>query len=83
VAGDKSAPALWGVKAANVEVKQVDLPESMLRAMTTQAEMECEKRPKIIHAEGEYSAAQRLVDAASLLAEQPSQRSAPVSADTD
>jgi hypothetical protein len=71
VAGDKSAPALWGVKVANVEVKQVDLPESMLRAMAKQAEMECEKRSKIIHAEGEYSAAQRLVDAASLLAEQP------------
>jgi hypothetical protein len=71
VAGDKSAPALWGVKVANVEVKQVDLPESMLRAMAKQAEMECEKRSKIIQAEGEYSAAQRLVDAASLLAEQP------------
>jgi regulator of protease activity HflC (stomatin/prohibitin superfamily) len=43
----------------------------MLRAMAKQAEMECEKRSKIIQAEGEYSAAQRLVDAASLLAEQP------------
>jgi hypothetical protein len=73
VAGDKSAPALWGVKVANVEVKQVDLPESMLRAMAKQAEMEREKRSKIIHAEGEYSAAQRLVDAASLLALSPCQ----------
>jgi regulator of protease activity HflC (stomatin/prohibitin superfamily) len=61
----------WGVKVANVEVKQVDLPESMLRAMAKQAEAEREKRSKIIHAEGEFSAAQRLVDAARLLAEEP------------
>jgi regulator of protease activity HflC (stomatin/prohibitin superfamily) len=61
----------WGVKVGNVEVKQVDLPESMLRAMAKQAEAEREKRSKIIHAEGEFSAAQRLVDAARLLAEQP------------
>jgi len=63
--------APWGVKVANVEVKQVDLPESMLRAMAKQAEAEREKRSKIIHAEGEFSAAQRLVDAARLLAEEP------------
>jgi len=63
--------APWGVKVVNVEVKQVDLPESMLRAMAKQAEAEREKRSKIIHAEGEYSAAQRLVDAARLLAEAP------------
>ncbi len=63
--------APWGVKVVNVEVKQVDLPESMLRAMAKQAEAEREKRSKIIHAEGEFSAAQRLVDAACLLAEQP------------
>jgi len=56
--------APWGVKVANVEVKQVDMPESMLRAMAKQAEAEREKRSKIIHAEGEFSAAQRLVDAA-------------------
>jgi regulator of protease activity HflC (stomatin/prohibitin superfamily) len=61
----------WGVKVGNVEVKQVDLPKSMLRAMAKQAEAEREKRSKIIHAEGEFSAAQRLVDAARLLAEQP------------
>ena len=61
----------WGVKVANVEVKQVDLPETMLRAMAKQAEAEREKRSKIIHAEGEFSAAQRLVDAARLLAEEP------------
>jgi len=63
--------APWGVKVLNVEVKQVDLPESMLRAMAKQAEAEREKRSKIIHAEGEYSAAQRLVDAARLLAQEP------------
>jgi regulator of protease activity HflC (stomatin/prohibitin superfamily) len=63
--------APWGVKVVNVEVKQVDLPESMLRAMAKQAEAEREKRSKIIHAEGEFSAAQRLVDAAHLLATEP------------
>jgi len=61
----------WGVKVVNVEVKQVDMPESMLRAMAKQAEAEREKRSKIIHAEGEFSAAQRLVDAAHLLATEP------------
>jgi regulator of protease activity HflC (stomatin/prohibitin superfamily) len=61
----------WGVKVVNVEVKQVDMPEQMLRAMAKQAEAEREKRSKIIHAEGEFSAAQRLVDAATLLASQP------------
>ena len=63
--------APWGVKVANVEVKQVDMPESMLRAMAKQAEAEREKRSKIIHAEGEFSAAQRLVDASKLLATEP------------
>ena len=52
--------APWGVRVVNVEAKQVDLPESMLRAMAKQAEAEREKRSKIIHAEGEFSAAQRL-----------------------
>ncbi len=59
------------MKVVSVEVKQVDLPESMLRAMAKQAEAEREKRAKVIHAEGEFSAAQRLVDAAALLATQP------------
>ncbi len=63
--------ASWGVKIVNVEVKQVDLPESMLRAMAKQAEAEREKRSKIIHAEGEFSAAQRLADAAKVLASEP------------
>ena len=61
----------FGVKVISVEVKQVDLPETMLRAMAKQAEAEREKRSKIIHAEGEFSAAQRLVDAAALLATEP------------
>src|SRR5947199_8430823 len=61
----------WGVKVVNVEVKQVDMPESMLRAMAKQAEAEREKRSKIIHAEGEFAAAQRLTDAARVLADQP------------
>jgi len=61
----------WGVKVVSVEVKQVDLPESMLRAMAKQAEAEREKRSKIINAEGEFGAAQRLVEAANLLAQQP------------
>jgi regulator of protease activity HflC (stomatin/prohibitin superfamily) len=61
----------FGVKVISMEVKQVDLPEQMQRAMAKQAEAERERRSKIIHAEGEYSAAQRLVDAAKLLAEQP------------
>src|ERR1700678_2614742 len=61
----------WGVKVTNVEVKQVDMPESMLRAMAKQAEAEREKRSKIIHAEGEFSAAQRLVGGAGLLATEP------------
>lgn len=63
--------APWGVKVANVEVKQVDLPETMQRAMAKQAEAEREKRSKIIHAEGEFAAAQRLVEAASLLSTAP------------
>jgi len=61
----------FGVKVVSVEVKQVDLPEQMQRAMAKQAEAERERRSKIIHAEGEFSAAQKLVDAAQLLATQP------------
>jgi regulator of protease activity HflC (stomatin/prohibitin superfamily) len=61
----------FGVKVVSVEVKQVDLPEQMQRAMAKQAEAEREKRAKIIHAEGEFNAAQKLVDAAALLATQP------------
>jgi regulator of protease activity HflC (stomatin/prohibitin superfamily) len=61
----------FGVKVISVEVKQVDLPEQMQRAMAKQAEAEREKRSKIIHAEGEFNAAQKLVDAATLMATQP------------
>ncbi|MGA7523911.1 MAG: slipin family protein [Acidobacteriaceae bacterium] len=61
----------WGVKVVSVEVKQVDLPDTMLRAMARQAEAEREKRSKIINAEGEFMAAQKLVEAADLLARQP------------
>ena len=61
----------FGVKVISVEVKQVDLPEQMLRAMAKQAEAEREKRSKIIHAEGEFNAAQKLVDASTLMATQP------------
>ncbi len=61
----------WGVKVALVEVKQVDLPESMQRAMARQAEAEREKRAKVIHAEGEFLASQRLADAAAVIQQQP------------
>lgn len=61
----------FGVKVISMEVKQVDLPEQMQRAMAKQAEAEREKRSKIIHAEGEFNAAQKLVDAAALLATEP------------
>ena len=61
----------WGVKVSNVEVKQVDLPESMLRAMAKQAEAEREKRAKLIHAEGEFAASKRLAEAAHVMATEP------------
>ena len=61
----------WGVKVALVEVKYVDLPQEMQRAMARQAEAEREKRAKIIHAEGEFQAAQRLAEAAEVLQSQP------------
>src|SRR5437879_594507 len=62
----------WGIKVANVEIKDVDLDESMIRAMAKQAEAERTRRAKIIHAEGESQAAQMLVQAAQSLARQPS-----------
>jgi regulator of protease activity HflC (stomatin/prohibitin superfamily) len=61
----------WGVKVTMVEVKQVDLPEQMIRAIARQAEAERERRAKIIHAEGEYSASKTLAAAASELQRQP------------
>ena len=62
----------WGIKVSNVEIKDVDLDESMIRAMAKQAEAERTRRAKIIHAEGEAQAAQQLVEAAQSLARQPS-----------
>lgn len=62
----------WGVKVSNVEVKQIDLPQEMQRAMAKQAEAERERRSKVIAAEGEFQASQRLADAANILAGQPS-----------
>jgi regulator of protease activity HflC (stomatin/prohibitin superfamily) len=63
--------APFGVKVIAVEVKQVDMPESMLRAMAKQAEAEREAKAKIIHAAGEFNAAAKLVEAAELMATQP------------
>jgi regulator of protease activity HflC (stomatin/prohibitin superfamily) len=62
----------WGVKVTNVEVKQIDLPQEMQRAMARQAEAERERRSKVISAEGEFQASQRLADAAQILSNQPS-----------
>ncbi len=61
----------WGVKVANVEIKQVDINESMIRAIAKQAEAERIRRAKVIDAEGEFQAAQRLADAGAIFAERP------------
>jgi regulator of protease activity HflC (stomatin/prohibitin superfamily) len=61
----------WGVKVSNVAVKQVDLPDQMIRAIARQAEAERERRAKIIHAEGEAEAAANLEKAAEMMARQP------------
>ena len=61
----------WGIKVTNVEVKQIDLPDEMKRAMAKQAEAERERRAKVIHAEGEFQAAAKLVEAADLMAPNP------------
>ena len=66
------ATEAWGIKVSNVEIKDVDLDETMVRAMAKQAEAERTRRAKIIHAEGESQAAQMLVQAAESLARQPS-----------
>lgn len=62
----------WGIKVSNVEVKQIDLPQEMQRAMAKQAEAERERRSKVIAAEGEFQASQRLADAAHILSDEPS-----------
>ncbi len=61
----------WGIKVSAVEVKNVDLPTEMLRAIAKQAEAERERRAKIIHAEGEFQAAQKLADAAKIIQSEP------------
>ncbi len=61
----------WGIKVRNVEIKHVDLDESMIRAIARQAEAERERRAKVIHAEGEMQASQKLLEAAQVLAKQP------------
>jgi regulator of protease activity HflC (stomatin/prohibitin superfamily) len=61
----------WGIKVSNVELKRIDLDESMVRAIARQAEAERERRAKIINSEGEQQAAQKLVEAARMLAEVP------------
>jgi regulator of protease activity HflC (stomatin/prohibitin superfamily) len=61
----------WGIKVVQVAVKHIDLPEEMRRAMARQAEAERERRAKVIAAEGEYQAAQRLAEASSIMAKEP------------
>jgi regulator of protease activity HflC (stomatin/prohibitin superfamily) len=61
----------WGIKVVLVEVKDIDLPPDMQRAMAKQAEAERERRAKVIHAEGEFQASQKLADAAEIIARQP------------
>ncbi|NLN31314.1 MAG: slipin family protein [Bacteroidales bacterium] len=61
----------WGIKVSNVEVKHIDLPQEMQRAMAKQAEAERERRAKVIHAEGEFQASTRLADAAEIISANP------------
>ncbi|HSQ80173.1 MAG TPA: slipin family protein [Casimicrobiaceae bacterium] len=61
----------WGIKVSNVEIKHVDINETMIRAIARQAEAERERRAKVIHAEGELQAAQKLFEAAKVLAQEP------------
>lgn len=61
----------WGIKVSNVEIKHVDIDESMIRAIARQAEAERERRAKVIHAEGEFQAAEKLLQAAQIISRQP------------
>jgi regulator of protease activity HflC (stomatin/prohibitin superfamily) len=61
----------WGIKVSNVEVKNVDLPQEMQRAIARQAEAERERRAKVISAEGEFQASTRLADASEILSKNP------------
>ncbi len=67
---DKHTDA-WGIKVANVEIKHVDIDESMIRAIAKQAEAERERRAKVIHAQGEFQAAENLLQAAEILSKNP------------
>jgi regulator of protease activity HflC (stomatin/prohibitin superfamily) len=62
----------WGIKVVLVELKDIDLPQQMQRAIAKQAEAERERRAKVIHADGEFQASQKLADAAQVIAKQPS-----------
>ena len=73
----------WGIKVANVEIKHVDLDESMVRAIARQAEAERERRAKVIHAEGELQAAEKLVQAAADPRSQPRRDAAALPADAE
>jgi regulator of protease activity HflC (stomatin/prohibitin superfamily) len=61
----------WGVKVSTVEIKEVELPETMRRSMAAQAEAERERRAKIIHADGEFQASERLAEAGAIIAREP------------
>ena len=61
----------WGIKVANVELKRIDLDESMVRAIARQAEAERERRAKIVNAEGEFQAAEKMVQAAAMMSKEP------------
>ena len=63
--------ASWGIKVTNVEIKHIDLNESMIRAIAKQAEAERERRAKIIHAEGELQASEKLLQAANMMSQNP------------
>jgi regulator of protease activity HflC (stomatin/prohibitin superfamily) len=62
----------WGIKVVLVELRQIDLPPEMQRAMAKQAEAERERRAKVIHADGEFEASQKLAEAAAIISKQPS-----------
>ena len=79
---DKQTDA-WGIKVSNVEIKHIDLDESMIRAIAKQAEAERTRRAKVIHAEGEMQAAEKLLEAAKILAEQSQALQLTVPADID
>ena len=71
----------WGIKVSTVEIKDVEIPEAMQRAMARQAEAERERRAKIINAEGEFQAAEKLADAAEIIGREPVRAAAALPAD--